>query len=124
MEKGKKNPVNRCFGNYPKNPKKSDKPKPPPLADQQKDEEVKRILLEANQKKNAEREMSSLLKQFGGRYSVLDLLGLIRCRFPWLLDFAIEKVERQKRRNVLSLNQIVEFEQFKLSLKEEKKPTM
>lgn len=117
MKRAKKNQINRCFESPPKATRMGKKPESPPLTDQQKDEEVKRILLAAAEQKRKEKEVASLLKQFRGRYSVLDLLELIRHRFPWLLDFAIEKVERQKKRGRLSMNEIVRFEKFKTAIK-------
>ena len=123
MKRVRKNQVNRCFGICPKKPKNGDKPKPPPLTEQQKEEKIKRILIEAAEKKKrkrAEKEISSLLREYKSRYSVLKLLPLIKWKYPWLLEAAVKKVEGQKNRSKLSLDEIVEFEELKISLKKEK----
>ncbi|MEK7664996.1 MAG: hypothetical protein AAB361_02555 [Patescibacteria group bacterium] len=106
MKEAKKSLVNR-FGNYPKNP------------DQSKEEKVKRILLTVAEKRRANKAIGSLLAEFKGRYSLLQLLPLIKRRYPFLLPTAIERVERQKNRNELKMEKIIEFEAFKDSLKQE-----
>lgn len=120
MKEAKKNPVNRCFGNCPNNPKKYGKPKflPPPV--QKREEEVKRILLATAERKKANRTIGSLLSQFKGRYSLLQLLPLIKRLYPYALAVAIERVEGQRSRHELSMEKVVELEKFKASLKQEK----
>ena len=68
-------------------------------------------------RKRANKEISELLIQFKGRYSILDCLQLIRRRYPdYVLKVAIERIERKKKRDGLSLDELLEFERFKKSL--------
>lgn len=106
MKEAQRIQVNRCFGDCPENSGK------------QKEEKVKRILLTATEKRRMNKAIGSLLCQFKGRYSLLQLLPLIKKRYSSLLESAIERVEEQKNRNGLSMDKIVEFEAFKASLKE------
>ncbi|TSC94665.1 MAG: hypothetical protein CEN87_386 [Parcubacteria group bacterium Licking1014_1] len=125
MEKMQKNQVNRCFGKHLKNPKESSKPKALPLTEQQREEKARRTFLAAaaterkKKKKKTNREIGSLLKEYKGRYSLLQLLQVIKLRYPSLLMAAIERVEGQRNRNELSMEKIAWFETFKASLKQE-----
>ncbi|MDP2741100.1 MAG: hypothetical protein Q8O66_00200 [bacterium] len=106
MKEAKENRVNRCFEECPRD------------SDRQKEKKVKMILLATAEKKKANKEIASLLSQFKDRYSILQLLPLIKRRYPSLLTFAIERVECQRSRNELSIEGIVEFETFKASLEQ------
>lgn len=86
--------------------------------EQQKEREANEVSADV-QRKKASKALASLLCQFKGRYSILQLLPLIKNRYPSLLAFAIERVEEQRRRNELSITKIVELERFKASLEQE-----
>ena len=109
-KKAQKLPVNRCFGgNCPKNPQKT------------REEQIKELLMDVNQRRRANREISRLLKQFKGRYSLLKCLELIGRRYPlYVLKVAIERVEKQRMRDELTMEEIIDFERFKASLDEPK----
>ncbi|MDD4201723.1 MAG: hypothetical protein PHU39_03055 [Candidatus Pacebacteria bacterium] len=82
-----------------------------------KEEEVKKLLFDEGKRKIANKEIRNLLSQFKNRYSILDCLEVIRRRYPsYVLEAAIERVERKKKRNELSWDEIVYFEKFKKSL--------
>ena len=95
--------ANRCFGG-----------KCPP--DKPKDKIIKKVLTDASRRRRANREIDALLKQFKGR-RIIDLLPAIerRCSTD-VLKVAVERVER--RRDELSLEDLMFFEGFKASLKE------
>ena len=84
---------------------------------EERKEEIKNILPGNKERRRANEEISYLLLQFKGRYSILDCLGLIKRRYsPYVLEVALERVERKKERNELSMEEVVEFERFKQSL--------
>jgi len=104
MNEAQKRPANRCFSGSVQKPQK-------PKA---KEEQIRNLLLEAKRNEDAERQLSNLLKQFHGKKSLLQLLPVIRLRFPHLLSVAIERVENRKDR--LKIDDQIFFESFKLSL--------
>ncbi len=122
MIRARKNQVNRCFdfGNCPKKQKRSDKPIVPPPEEKQKEEAIKKALIEAAERKKADRILGDVRSQFKGRYSILQILPLLEYRYPSLLKRAIERVEGQKSRNELSIEEDVFFESFKASLEQKK----
>jgi hypothetical protein len=105
MNEVKQTPVNRCFGaSCPKN------------AEQQKKEGIKELLITAAERRRANKEIDYLLQRFHGRKSILDLLPAMKQRdFPlYVIRVAVERVER--RRNGLSIEELMELEAFKASL--------
>ena len=106
MNQAQRNPgVNRCLdGNQPQKTKS-------------REEQVKELLLESQQKKRAEKELSNLLALFRGRKSLLQLLPVIKLRYSKsVLTVAIERIERRK--DDLSIMDQIFFEGFKNSLKQ------
>jgi hypothetical protein len=97
-------PVNRCFADNspPQNPKK-------------REEQIKDLLTEQQRRKRAERELASMLKQFAGKKSLLQLLPAIqrRCSKDALL-LAVERIERKK--DDLSIDDRIYFEGFKTTI--------
>ena len=81
---------------------------------QTKEEQIKDLLLQAQQKKKMAKELSHLLAQFHGEKSLLQLLPLIKLRFPRLIPAAIERIERKK--DGLAIEDRVFFEEFKKTL--------
>jgi hypothetical protein len=101
MNQAQRNPANRCFGGQ--------------TAAKQREDEVKRLLAEAQERKNAEKQLKNLLLQFRGKKSLLHLLPVIKLRWPKsVLTLAIERIERKK--DALSIDDLVFFENFKAEL--------
>jgi hypothetical protein len=101
MNKAQRNPANRCFNNQ--------------TAAKQQEDEVKRLLAEANERKNAEKQLKNLMLQFKGKKSLLHLLPVIKLRWPKaVLTLAIERIERKK--DALAIDDLVFFENFKAGL--------
>jgi hypothetical protein len=112
MKEAQRSPVNRCFGgNCPQNKKPI-----PQLREQQ----IKEAFITARQRKDANRAISNLLLQL--HCALPQVLEAIKRQVerrnlsPYVLSVAIERVEQQRRRNGLSMQEIVEFENFKASL--------
>lgn len=104
-KEAQKSPASRCFsGNCPKEPRK------------EREEQIKELLLTAAQRRRANKEIDFLLRRFSGK-RIVDLLPAIlrRCSKD-ALEVAIERVERRK--DDLSRDDVVFFEQFKSSLKD------
>lgn len=101
MNQAQRNLANRCFGEQ--------------TAAKQREDEVKRLLAEAQERKNAEKQLKNLLLQFKGKKSLLHLLPVIKLRWPKaVLTLAIERIERKK--DALSIDDLVFFENFKAEL--------
>ena len=81
MNETKKVQVNRCFDD-----------KCPQNTDPKGEQKVKDVLLTAVQRRRANKEIDCLLKQFRGR-RIIDLLPVIKFRFPDILVVALERVE-------------------------------
>ena len=102
MKEAQRTPVNRIFGaNCPKTPQKANEQK------------IKEILLTAAEKRMANRQIDCLLAQFRGK-RIIDLLPLIRLRFPKVLAVALQRVERRK--NDLGIEDAIFLANFKRSL--------
>ena len=98
-------PVNRCFGDNCQD------------SERQKERKIKEILSAAAERRKANKEIDCLLRRFQGK-KILDLLPVIKLRFPgYVLRVAIERVERRK--DDLRMHDLVFFEGFKASLKEQ-----
>ena len=96
--------TNRCFGNDSQNKQ------------QQKQQKVKEVLFTAGEMRRAKNELNSLLLQFRGRKSILQLLPVIKRRCSLAtLTMALERVEFRK--HDLDMEDQVFFEEFKNSLK-------
>ena len=96
--------TNRCFGNDSQNKQ------------QQKQQKVKEVLFTAGEMRRAKNELNSLLLQFRGRKSILQLLPVIKRRCSLAtLTMALERVE--SRKHDLSMDDQIFFEEFKNSLK-------
>jgi hypothetical protein len=104
MNEAQKNPVNRHFANQ-------QKPKT-------KEEQIKDLLLDAKRKKDCEKQLSNLLRQFRGKKSILQLLPVIRHRYPHLIDTAIKRLDNKKES--LPIEDLIYLEGFKASLTEKK----
>ncbi len=105
MVKGRKKVSSSGNGNTRNDAQGKGKEKEGPFSDTQK-------------RKRANKEIKMLISQFKGRYSLLDCLPVIKRRYPsYVLDVALERVERQRERNELSMERVHEFERFKESLK-------
>ena len=107
MEKAQEFRVNRCFGgNCPQNPR------------QKKEQKIKEVLSDAHQRRRANQEISHLLKMFHGRRKLRDLLWAMKQRgYPdYVLAMAIERVEAQRKRNELTVEEVMDLEEFKASL--------
>lgn len=64
-------------------------------------------------RKRANIEIRSLLKQHKGK-RIIDLLEAIARRYPrYIVKVAVERIEKERKRNGLSFKEIVDFEQFK-----------
>lgn len=96
--------ANRCFGgNCP--------PKKP-------EDKIKDVLLDAAKRRRANKEIDNLLRQFKGKKAIVELLPAIKRRCSRnALRVAIERVER--RRDGLSLENLMFFEEFKALLEKE-----
>ena len=103
--------INRCFEN--KCPEKSDK---------EKEQQIKDVLLTASQRRRANREISHLLKTFHGTRKLRELLRAMKQRgYPdYVLAVAIERVEAERKRDELTFEEIMDFEEFKASLDQQK----
>lgn len=100
-------PVNRCFGgNCPQKP------------EQGKEQKIKEVLFTASQRRRANREISHLLKTFHGTRKLRELLKAMKQRgYPdYVLKVAIERVEAERKRDELTFEEIMDFEEFKASL--------
>lgn len=107
MEKAQKLRVNRCFGDScHQNPK------------EQREQKIKEVLSDASQRRRANKEISQLLKMFHGRRKLRELLWAMKQRgYPdYVLTVAIERVEAERKRNELTVEEVVDFEEFKTSL--------
>lgn len=105
MNKARQVPINRCFGaDCPKNTK------------QQKEEELKELLITAVERRRANKEIDFLLQRFHGRKSILDLLPAMKQRGfpPYVLRVALERVEG--KRHGLEIEDVIFLEKFKASL--------
>ena len=71
------------------------------------------ILIDDAQRKRANKGIDALLKEHLGK-RIIDLLPLIKLRYPNILAVALERVER--RRDFLSEDDLVFLEKFKASL--------
>jgi hypothetical protein len=101
MNQAQRNPANRCFDSK--------------MAAKQQEDQVKRLLAEAQERKNAEKQLKNLLMQFKGKKSLLHLLPVIKLRWPKaVLTLAIERIERKK--DALPIDDLVFFENFKAEL--------
>ena len=114
MKEAKQNqqiPANRCFGgNCPQ------KPNP------EKEQKIKDVLFTASQKRRANKEISHLLKTFHGTRKLRELLRAMKQRgYPdYVLAVAIERVEAETKRDELTFEEIMDFEEFKASLDQQK----
>lgn len=83
MKEVQRLPANRCFGGHcPKKP------------DELRDQKIKEAFLTLAERRKANREIDFLLKQFRGK-RIIDLLPVIKLRFPQILAVALERVERR-----------------------------
>jgi len=100
-------PVNRCFGGNC-----------PPKPSQKKEQKIKEVLLDASQRRRANKEICHLLKIFHGTRKLRELLRAMKQRgYPdYVLKVAIERVEAERKRNELTFEEIRDFEEFKASL--------
>jgi len=108
MKKEAQKPVNRCFGgNCPKKPKKP------------REEQVKELLLDASQKKWARKTLNALTKERRCGYA-----GLLKLVENWVIgkrislyvfEELIQIVEKQRERNALSHEEIIDLEGAKAS---------
>lgn len=104
MKKPKEVRINRCFGgNCPKN------------SEQQGEQKIKEVLSAATQRDRANKGIDSLLKQFPGK-RIIDLLRLIKLRFPNILSVALEIVERKQYE--IGSKDAIFLAEFKASLRE------
>jgi len=73
----------------------------------------KKTLTDADQRKRANRGIDSLLEQFSGQ-RIIDLLLVIKLRYPDILTVALERVERKQYE--LGSEDAIFLAQFKESL--------
>lgn len=95
MNKAKKLPVNRCFGQNSQ-------------SDQQRQDKVKEVLTAASQRKLAQRAINCLREERG--CSLVDLLTMVgfwarsgRISL-YVFEYLVERVEQQRERDVLSFD--------------------
>lgn len=65
------------------------------IDEQARGQKIKEAFLTAQKRRRANKEIDSLLKQFRGK-RIIDLLPVIRHRFPGILEVALERVERKQ----------------------------
>lgn len=77
-------PVNRCFGNScPQKPEK------------EREQQIRDALESAAKRRLANKQIDILLSQFRGK-QIIDLLPLIKFRYPHILAVALARIERKK----------------------------
>jgi len=108
----RKKPANRVFGNPQKDYSENNS------SEKDCQEKVKAIVQEANRRRRAKRELDNLLKQFQGRKSLIQLLPVLRRRYPKeVVQLALERIK--KRWNQLSVEDQVFVAQIEASLEKE-----
>ena len=87
-----------------------------------KEQQIKDVLLTASQRRRANKEISHLLKTFHGTRKLRELLRAMKQRgYPdYVLKIAIERVEAERKRDELTFEEIMDFEEFKASLDQQK----